>query len=298
MRNAMNGNGHDGAAWEKSMTGEVRLDFVGIGPQRAGTTWLHLVLGQHPGLCFPADVKETMFFDQYYARGLAWYARYFDHRAAGQLLGEIAPTYFDVPDAPERIALTNPVCKVIVNLRQPLARTLSLHRHHFVAGRVDACFRSAVRAMPRLVESSHYAAHVPRWIARFGRERLLFVLLDDIASAPEPVFRTVLAFLGLDDIPLPPEGLERLNQAISPRFRRLAKATASVVSLLHANRLHKLVNAGKAIGLRRLVYRSGGSGPPPPSKEERAELMRTFEPDITYVEKLLGRDLSAWRDVR
>jgi hypothetical protein len=32
------------------------------------------------------------------------------------------------------------------------------------------------------------------------------------------------------------------------------------------------------------------------TEAERTELLAEFEPDIQYVEKLLGRDLSAWRD--
>src|SRR4029079_17348643 len=38
-------------------------DFLVIGAQRAGTTWLHRVLRQHPALWLP-PVKELHYFDK------------------------------------------------------------------------------------------------------------------------------------------------------------------------------------------------------------------------------------------
>ncbi len=38
-------------------------DFLGIGAQKAGTTWLHIHLGQHAGLWLPPE-KELHFFDE------------------------------------------------------------------------------------------------------------------------------------------------------------------------------------------------------------------------------------------
>lgn len=48
--------------------------FPGLGAQKAGTTWLHALLDQHPRLCLP-QTKETRFFDdpKCFDRGLDWY---------------------------------------------------------------------------------------------------------------------------------------------------------------------------------------------------------------------------------
>ena len=47
------------------MSGVARKgpDFLVIGAQRAGTTWLHRVLRQHPSLWLP-PVKELHYFDR------------------------------------------------------------------------------------------------------------------------------------------------------------------------------------------------------------------------------------------
>src|SRR3954452_15598229 len=100
-------------------------DFLVIGAQRAGTTWLHRVLRQHPRLWLP-PVKELHYFDKlattrtyldakerrrvrmkgllsldpwlfrywFGRRGDRWYAKLFDAaQQNGLLAGEITPAY-------------------------------------------------------------------------------------------------------------------------------------------------------------------------------------------------------------
>src|SRR3984957_2732032 len=42
-------------------------DFLCIGAQKAGTTWLHKMLGQHPGAWLP-PIKEIHYFDRLYRK--------------------------------------------------------------------------------------------------------------------------------------------------------------------------------------------------------------------------------------
>ncbi len=44
-------------------------NFLVLGTYRAGTTWLHEVLRQHPQVFLPPE-KELMFFNRHYDRGL------------------------------------------------------------------------------------------------------------------------------------------------------------------------------------------------------------------------------------
>ena len=74
------------------------LKFLGIGAQKAGTTWLYERLRWHPGLAFPAG-KEIHFWDQFRHYGLDWYrGRFAD---PGRSNGEIMPAYAIL--APETI---------------------------------------------------------------------------------------------------------------------------------------------------------------------------------------------------
>lgn len=269
------------------------LDFVGIGPQRTASSWLHQVLLHHPKVAFPAGVKETMFFDQRYAKGLGWYAAHFAHAATDQLRAEIAPTYFDDDAARERLRGLYPDLKIIINVRNPVERAFSLFRHHVAKGRVAPDFERAIETMPRIITSGRYAAHCPLWEQAFGASNVLYIVQEDASARPEEVLERVCRFLDLPVIPLPAVGREVFGAGTVPRFRVLALAASSAATALRSLRLHRIAEWGKRIGLTR-VYR-GGRREQSMSAATRARLQRVFEPDIDWLERRLDRDFSAWR---
>ncbi|MCU0526342.1 MAG: sulfotransferase domain-containing protein [Elainella sp. Prado103] len=271
------------------------LDFVSIGPQRTGTSWLHQILKQHPQICCPQDVKETMFFDRDYAKGITWYADYFCHQHQGQICGEVAPTYFDVAAIPDRIHAVNPNCKILISLRHPVGRALSLYHHHLSKGRVQGSFSQAVIQMPRIIEAGRYATHIPRWLDRFDPGQLLFLLLEDIESDPVSVLHNVYRFLNIQPIDVPALGYEKFGAATMPTYPQLAKIAAQGATWLRRRRLHKLAEWGKAWGLKR-VYAGQAAHLPKLTLHESAHLLEQYQIDIRFVEQLLHRDLAGWRD--
>ena len=52
-------------------------NFIYIGPDKAGSSWLHDVLIEHPQV-FMTPAKDLYFFDRYYDKGLDWYAAHFE----------------------------------------------------------------------------------------------------------------------------------------------------------------------------------------------------------------------------
>jgi hypothetical protein len=275
---------------------DFNIDFVGVGPQRTGSTWLDRVLRAHPVLCLPENVKETKFFDQHFSKGLDWYAWHYRHCAPSELRGEMAPTYFDVPDARRRLHAHNPECKVIVGLRDPAARAFSLYQHHRREGRVPEGFRAAVRQIPRIVEAGRYAQHVPGWIEAFGREQVLFVLLDDVKRRPAWVLRRVCDFLGVEPMEPPEAAAERVNATTRPHFAWVARAAVFLAKKLRGRRLHRLVEWGKKIGLKS-IYTGGVDEQSEMAPANRRHLVEAYEADIRYAEQMLERELSGWRAV-
>lgn len=270
------------------------LDFVCVGPQRTGTSWLHQILKHHPQLCLPQDVKETMFFDQHYEQGVSWYAEYFSHCQQDQQCGEVAPTYFDIATVPTRIQQVNPNCKILINLRNPVNRAMSGYHHHLGKGRVRGSFSEAVLQMPRIVEAGRYAQHVSRWLDTFGSKQVTFALLDDIESRPEIVLKQIYQFLDVSEIPMPQVGKEKFGTATMPKFPQLAKIAAQSATWLRNKRLHKFAELGKTLGLKKIY--TGGKQLPELSRSEQQKLIEEYEEDIAFIEKLIGRDLSAWRN--
>jgi Sulfotransferase domain len=275
------------------MTAELfHIDFVAVGPQRTGTSWLDHMLRRHPEICLPRQVKETMFFEQHFGKGVQWYASHFPEPGPGQVRGEIASTCFDDPDSPERVAALNPGCRIVVTLREPVGRAVSLWHHHVAKGRAPRDFREAVRMIPRIVESGRYAAHLPRWLERFGPENVLVLLIDDIGERPREVLQRVTEFLGVS--PMRVEGeTGPVGAATMPRHPRLAAAAARAVTALRARRLHWVPELGKRLGLKR-VFTGAEHDMPRLAPHDAAWLAGELAPDVAFVERLLGRPLPAW----
>ena len=69
-------------------------NFLVVGAQRAGTTWLDAILRQHPEIYLPVKRKEIHFFDKNFSKGETWYSGFFpDDSAASdyKAIGEITP---------------------------------------------------------------------------------------------------------------------------------------------------------------------------------------------------------------
>ena len=84
------------------------LNFLGIGAQKAGTTWLHKLLQKCDDICLPKNKKEVHFWDWHHRKGFDWYTRQFGYHshntstsaAAAQVkYGEITPCYAVLPEA-------------------------------------------------------------------------------------------------------------------------------------------------------------------------------------------------------
>lgn len=273
-----------------------RLHFAGVGPQRTGTSWLQRLLQHHPQLCFPKGIIEPMFFDLYYEQGLARYTAHFVHRTDDQLCGDITPTYFDLEVVPARIRRISAECKIIINLRHPVERALSLYRHHLSKGRVNGAFGEAILQMPRILDAGHYAGHIPCWLNTFGLERVTFVLFDDIKLNPEAVLKQICHFLEISQIAMPTGSDEKFNTFTMPRFPKVAGLTARLVTLLQTKGAYQIIELGKRMRLKRLIYAGGQDQGPKLTISEQKQLLEKYEADIVFVENLLGRKLLTWRE--
>ena len=117
-------------------------DFLGIGAQKAGTTYLYSLLSEHPQV-FLSSPKELHFFSLHYQKGLAWYQDQFKFAATDKCCGEITPYYMFHPLASKRIRKHLPNVKLIVLLRDPVERALSQFFHSRRLGLEPLCFKDA-----------------------------------------------------------------------------------------------------------------------------------------------------------
>ena len=203
----------------------VRLpDFLGIGTQKGGTTFLHGLLQQHPEV-YLAHPKEVHYFSLHHQRGLDWYGRHFEVAAPGQQCGEVTPYYLFHPYAPGRIAAELPGVKLIVLLRDPVERALSQYFHSKRLGLEPLALEAAFDAeSERLADAdavlregqvhrshqqhsylsrSRYDEQLARFQQFFASEQLLILRSEDLFRQPQLIWDQVLKFLGLELMPLP-----------------------------------------------------------------------------------------------
>ena len=202
---------------------ERKLDFVGVGVQKSGTTSLHHLLAKHPGIEMP-KTKELHYFERDDAFGKDYRPRagdygrlhrhfYFDRPIAG----EITPIYLYWRHALERIQAYNPDVRIIVLLRNPVHRAYSQWGHYVrksrrwkyrhleiepFRARIDKEMkRTKDKPGKQKVRLSHihrslYGEQVKRAKALFAPEQLLFVKSEDFFRDQLGVTDSICRFLG------------------------------------------------------------------------------------------------------
>jgi len=273
-------------------------DFIGVGPPRTATTWLHEVLSGQVGL--PQGAKETDFFVHKYDNGLDWYAAHFRTFPPGRPIGEFSPNYFIGPQTRERIAKHVPDCKIICTLRDPVERTYSHYRKGREGEYFSGSFEECLERRADLLEWSKYATHLKAWRRVFGAENVLVLIHDDLKADAQAFLNGVCDFIQIERFQLSaPAMQDNLVNAVpsEPRYPRIARAARAVRDRLHKNGNYALVNSLKSPGLRTFLF-SGGAAFEPMRPETDARLREFYRPEVEALEDLIGRDLSRWKTVR
>lgn len=198
-------------------------DFLVIGAQKAGTTWLFEQLREHPQI-FASRPKELHYFSDIDNHATGWdeYRWRFQrvrrlrpwHRAAGEGTPNYlwtAPHGTDVWSAPwdettwrhglpDRIADTlGEGVRLIVMLRDPVDRAISAFYHHVAMERVepDMPFLETARRFG-IVSMGFYAAHLERYLERFPGRQILVLVQEEVAAHPREALAATHRHLRLD----------------------------------------------------------------------------------------------------
>ena len=268
-----------------------RLNFVVVGPQKAGTTWIDEVLRRHPDVALPSKTKETFFFDQRYTKGLEWYWRHFEGSPLRQKdatvgvfrVGEAAPSYFADERARRRIASSQGSPKIIIALRDPVDRCYSLYRHHFLRGRMKGSFGEALKRYPELIDSSRYRHFCASWAADFGAANVLLVNQAKIEDHAADIARSIFAFIGVRALELGDLNF-RANDQIQPASLAVARSAAVLGRMMRRAGAHGLMNLLKKSPLYTLVAKGGkADAVPAATLGDRQFLAHILADDVQWV---------------
>jgi hypothetical protein len=217
-------------------------DFIYLGPDKAGSTWLHEVLATHSQV-FLTPAKGLYFFDRYYDRGLEWYCRQFDGAGRGQVVrGEVCQDYLAHPLAAERMRRCLDDVRLMVTLRDPAERAFSSYLHMLRSGWRAGTFREALERYPELIEHGRYGTQLRRYSALFGADALHLAVFDDLQADPQGFLDAVTAWLGVHRLQLD----AALREARLPAGRARSVTVSRAVSWgAHVLREH---DAGTVVG--------------------------------------------------
>jgi len=270
--------------------------FIVIGPGKTGTTWLYQCLAAHPEIGLARNTKETVFFGEYYDRGLGWYENFFAGLEDKKAVGEVSNTYFFTPDAPARIKSRLPGAKLIVLLRDPLERLISYYLFQRRNGRRYRSLDEAIAQDVTMVEQNFFDVHLARYLAHFPREQMLVLLNDDVQRDPGAVLRAVYGFVGVDPAFIPPALHHRILPARMARSPGIARMSKRLASWLRRNDQHLLLLKMKQSRLLRalLMRKPSAQESAVLSPQTRAALTALYRPHMARTGDMIGRDLSAW----
>lgn len=287
---------------ERDMTpanNSLRLpDFIGVGPPRTATTWLHEVLSGHVGL--PEGIKESDFFVWQYSKGLEWYATHFRNCPSDRPIGEFSPNYFAGAQTRERIARDIPGCKIICTLRDPVERTYSHYRKMREGEYFSGTFEECLEKRPGMLNWSKYASQIGEWRRLFRAENVLVLIQDDLKSNPQDYLNQVCDFIQIPRIQLANSASQdKMVNAIPslPRNPRIARLARIVRDRLQKHGYYGAVKLFKGTVLRNFLF-GGGPDFEPLRAETDAHLREIFRSEVEALEDMLGRDLSAWKIAR
>jgi len=275
-------------------------DFIGLGAQKAGTSWIYSCLCEHPQICMP--IKEIHFFSRQrnWLRGYEWYEDIFAQCPQDAKTGEFSTSYLTNPIVPERIQQRYPEVKLIASLRNPLDRAYSNYLNDIKSGAVQRhiSFEEALKNHPEYIEQGRYATQLRQYWQCFSGSQILVLVYEDCLHQPLDFMRSIYSFLGVDSRFVPSMLHQKVNVSNMPRFVWIERSLIRLSGFLHNKGFYYLWWFAKRIGVANYIRRLNTHGIADTKTESspswRKILYERLEGEIYALEKMLGRKLLKW----
>ncbi len=273
------------------------IDFIGIGAQKSGTSWVYTCLYDHPEVCAP--VKEIHFFSRArFSEGKEWYERHFNACGEGKKRGEFSTSYLYSKEAPGRIHSLYPNAKLIAILRNPIDRSFSQYRNAIKAGEIreSTTFEEYQESEPSVRDQGRYAEQLARYDLIFKKEQILVLVYEDIRKDPVAFMKRIYQFLGIDSSFVSSMVYDEINVARTPKHVSIDRLMHHVSETLRKIGLDRFVHFVRKSGIPDLV-RSFNTKPKEKSAHtksfDRVPLVSYYKDDIGVLSKRIGRDMHA-----
>lgn len=293
-----------------SAVDEVHPNFLIVGAAKAGTTSLYYWLKQHPEVFMPA-IKEPCFF--VYGYGISDWERYlalFEPGRGKKAIGDASTAYLVAPESSQWIRKVLGDIKIIILLRNPAQRALSLYSWMVMEG--YEWFHTFEQALAKeekrfrdgsfrwenpeyfwdymYFQSGLYYEQVKRYIDTFSSELVKIYLFEDLIRFPAEVYSDVCNFLEVSTGFRPafiPQNPSKIPWSITLQYllRRLERLSwrLPVVFPITRQFVSLMMSLNKKMGHK-----------PGMSLKLKKTLQEMYRTDVTKLGELIQRDLSDW----
>lgn len=195
---------------------ERKINFIIIGAQKAGTTFLHNILNTSNDIYIPLE-KELPFFlednidDESYKK---FFLKYFNKSKPNQIIGTSTPQYMMYPNSFSNIKERLPDVKLIVVLREPIKRLISHYDMVYRFGKENRSINLVIEdqiknieyyrttpfkdATGKYISSGEYGRIINELYKTFKKSQIHILLFKDLIAYPEKELKKIFNFLNID----------------------------------------------------------------------------------------------------
>jgi hypothetical protein len=292
----------------------TRPNFLIVGAAKSGTTSLYRYLGQHPDIFMPEWKELSLFIGDSFGplhrvKKPSYYQKAFSKVQNQIAVGEASTAYLFDEAASKIIKEQLGSIRIIIILRDPVAMSYSLYNHQLrKEGETIEDFEAALakeeerQKDPEFKKKCYgwhanyyyfqrglYYHQVKRYIDTFGKENVLIIIFEELVDDLLKKVQNIYRFLGVDDNFVPEIRIHNPAGGILniPRFWQDPGLFLKTFQFVFSKNLIKKVPH---------LLRNVGRKPPQSIDAVTAKKLRKrFYEDICQLERLIGKDLRAWK---
>lgn len=294
-----------------------------VGAAKCGTTSLYYYLSQHPDV-FDCPVKEPNHFTANYElkflisgiiknakrflayKDLSNYLALYKNADNYKIVVDASVAYIQFDKIANAIQNFNNKAKIIILLRNPIERAFSAYSHNKREGGtlsfqedLEIEDQESVLGIFRWThykKNGLYYENVKHYLDTFGQDKVLILFNEDLESNPQKVLSTVCDFLKIDASFVPKMDFTKQNTAHLPKNPKISHLVNnySQGSMLWSG-LKKIFPIQFLRRLKIIINPSIPFQEKLSDEKTIQQLKAYYIEDITKLETLLNRDLSAWK---
>ena len=293
--------------------GAASVDFICIGAQKSGTTYITSALHAHPEVQLYGN-KETYFFSskgEYQTRddgahsnahrGIDWYKGLFLNDSRKK--GEVSTHYILDPRSARKIKQAFPDIRLFAILRNPIDRAFSQYNmERFKTVKESRSLMTIIKKEPNneILARGLYFKQLTPFVQEFPGDQLRIFLFDDILDNPGKLFFELFKHIGVDTSVVPPGINKRMNKSGVAKYPLIPRSVRFVRQTLENLGLSSVIRGLTKIGVAQAYLNfhnryNKKAADYEMTMEERAALQAYYADDIELLERMINRDLSHWK---